>query len=115
MALGQFQNVSVRILDESIDISAAGPIGRGSADEFNAFRFELITIRRRCVNKSYLPLVAGMSCVYPPGGESPENLQQGGRRHDRAINTTDVISDTVASYAITNEQGATKNGLDNRQ
>lgn len=61
MALGQFQNISVRILDESIDISAAGPIGRGSADEFNAFRFEafaeLITIRRRCVNKSYLPLV----------------------------------------------------------
>jgi hypothetical protein len=36
MALGQFQNISVRILDESIDISAAGPIGRGSADEFNA-------------------------------------------------------------------------------
>jgi|SoiMethySBSTD1v2_1073268.scaffolds.fasta_scaffold2573749_2 hypothetical protein len=76
MALGQFQNVSVRILDESIDISAAGPIGRGSADEFNAFRFEafaeLITIRRRCVNKSYLPLVAGMSCVYLlPLGENP--------------------------------------------
>ena len=76
MALGQFQNISVRILDESIDISAAGPIGRGSADEFNAFRFEafaeLITIRRRCVNKSYLPLVAGMSCVYlPPWGGIP--------------------------------------------
>ena len=73
MALGQFQNISVRILDESINISGAGPIGRGSADEFNAFTFEvfaeLITIRRGCVNKSYLPLVAGMSCVYlPPGG-----------------------------------------------
>jgi putative ABC transport system substrate-binding protein len=43
-------------------------------------------------------------CTYPPGGESPENLQQGGRRHDRAINTTDVMSDTAASYAISNEQ-----------
>ncbi len=43
-------------------------------------------------------------CTYPPGGESPENLQQGGRRHDRAINTTDVMSETAASYAISNEQ-----------
>src|SRR5258708_1337402 len=108
MALGQFQNISVRILDESIDISAAGPIGRGSADEFNAFRFEafaeLITIRRRCVNKSYLPLVAGMSCVYPLGRIPWESAEGGGRR-DRAINMTDVMSDTVASYAISDEQG----------
>ena len=51
----------------------------------------------------------------PPGRESPENLQQGGRRHDRAINTTDVMSDTAASYAISDEQGASKNALDNRQ
>ena len=29
--------------------------------------------------------------------------------------TRDAISDTAASYAITDEQGARKNALDNRQ
>ena len=42
MALGQLDSVPVRILDESIDISAAGPIGSGTADEFNTFGFELV-------------------------------------------------------------------------
>jgi hypothetical protein len=31
------------------------------------------------------------------------------------ISTTDAINDTVASYAISDEQGARKNALDNRQ
>jgi len=33
----------------------------------------------------------------------------------RVISTRDAISDTVASYAISDEQGARKNALDNRQ
>jgi hypothetical protein len=32
-----------------------------------------------------------------------------------AISTRDAISDTVASYAISDERGARKNALDNRQ
>ena len=41
---------------------------------------------------------------------------EAGRGNTASVRSTrDVISDTVASYAISDEQGARKNALDNRQ
>ncbi len=43
MAFGEFQNVSVGILNEGNVILAAGPIGLGSESELHTFRFEFLT------------------------------------------------------------------------
>jgi hypothetical protein len=41
---------------------------------------------------------------------------EAGRGNTASVRRTrDTISDTVASYAISDEQGARKNALDNRQ
>jgi hypothetical protein len=41
--------------------------------------------------------------------------EAGGGNTANVRSTSDVISDTVASYAISDEQGARKKVLDNRQ